>query len=59
MFTSFDKALAAMIAAIVSMLVLWGLPVPAFMQDPTTQATIVTVITGIVTYLVPNKKPVA
>jgi hypothetical protein len=37
------------------MLALWGLPVPAFLQDPATQAAVVAAISGILAYAVPNK----
>jgi hypothetical protein len=55
MLTTFDKALAAFIGAGISMLALWGLPVPAFLQDPATQAAVVAAISGILAYAVPNK----
>jgi hypothetical protein len=60
MFTSFDKALAAFLGAGLSMLALWGLPVPAFLQDPATQGALVALISGVLAYVVPNKaKPAA
>lgn len=59
MFTSYDKAIAAFLTAILSMLVLWGLPVPDFLKDPTMVTTISGLLSGIVVYIVPNKKPVA
>lgn len=59
MFTSFDKAIAAFLTAVLSIAVLVGLPVPEFLKDPTMVATISGLLSGIVTYLVPNKKTAA
>lgn len=59
MFTSYDKAIAAFLMAVVSIAVMAGLPVPEFLKDPTTMASVAGVLTGIITFLVPNKKPTA
>lgn len=58
MFTSYDKAIAAVLTGFVSVLALTGLNLPSFLTDPATVAVLSSVITGLVTYLVPNKKPV-
>ena len=55
MFTSYDKAIAAFLTALLSILVMVGLPMPDFLKDPATIAAISGVLSGIVTYLVPNK----
>lgn len=55
MITTIDKAIAALIVPVLSLLVLFHAPVPAALTDPTTITLITGVITGIVTYFVPNK----
>jgi len=55
MITTFDKAIAAFLGALLSILVLLHVPVPTFLEDPTLQATIGALIAGILTYFVPNK----
>ncbi|OCC01852.1 hypothetical protein BA190_26940 [Labrys sp. WJW] len=60
MFTSFDKAIAAFITSLVSILVLLGIYVPAFLQDPATIGSIAAIVSGIIggiTYGMPNKSP--
>lgn len=57
MFTSFDKAIAAFLTALVSIIALTGLNLPDFFKDPATIAAIASVLSGIVTYFVPNKTP--
>lgn len=55
MFTTFDKALAAFLASVVSLLAVFNIDVP-FLADPAVQGVIVTVAVTVFTYLVPNKK---
>ena len=55
MFTTIDKAIAALLTAVISILALLGLNLPAFVKDPATVAAITGVITAMVTWLVPNK----
>jgi hypothetical protein len=55
--TPFNKALATLIAGLVTLLAAHNVPLPAFLQDPTVQGTISALIIAGVTYLVPNKKP--
>lgn len=51
MFSAFDKAATALIMAIVGMLNLFGLH---FGLDQSTVTTIVTMVTPILVYLIPN-----
>lgn len=55
MFTSYDKAIAALITPVISILVLAGL-VPEDLASEATIAALTAVVTGLVTYLVPNKE---
>lgn len=55
MFTTFDKAIAAFLAAIISLLTLSHVALPGFLTDQTTQTAIAAFITGVITYLIPNK----
>jgi hypothetical protein len=53
---TFSKALAAGLGSFVSMLALWGLPVPEFMNDPSVQMAFVTLATVVFTYFAPANK---
>ena len=55
MFTSIDKAIAALIGAAVSIGVMLGLDVPPLFKDPAMVATVASVIAGALTWAVPNK----
>ena len=55
MITSLDKAIAALIGALLPVLVAFGLDLPDFFKDPATVATISSVLAGILAWLVPNK----
>jgi hypothetical protein len=55
--TPFNKALAALLAALATFLVAHNVPLPAFLLDPTVQGVLSAVIIAAVTYYVPNKRP--
>ncbi len=55
---TFSKALAAGLGSLVSMLALWGIPMPDFMSDPSVQMGFVTVVTALATYFAPANKAV-
>jgi hypothetical protein len=55
MFTTLDKALVAVVMGIVSLLNLTG--IFSFNLDPGTVQSIIAVITPILIYFIPNKKP--
>ena len=54
--TVFNKAVAAFIGALATMLGFAHIEMPSFLMDPTVQATISAIIVSAVTYFVPNKK---
>ena len=60
MITSFDKAVAALTGAVLSMAIMFGFDVPEFFKQPETVTAISGLVAGLLTWLVPNKvKPAA
>lgn len=57
MYTTFDKAIAGFVAALLALIATtkWGGP----LADPTVQTTITSIVVSVVVYLVPNKGAVA
>ncbi len=55
MITSFDKAIAALIGAVLSMAVMFGLDVPDFFKQPEAVTAVSGLVAGLLTWLVPNK----
>ena len=55
MFTTIDKAIAALIGSLIALGVLFGLPVPEFMQQPSWALSIAGGVSAVLTWAVPNK----
>ena len=55
MITSFDKAIAALLGAVLSIAVMLGFDLPAFFKQPETITAISGMVAGLLTWLVPNR----
>lgn len=55
MFTSMDKAWAALVTGAVSVMVMLGMDVPEFLKGPEAVAAVSSVASMLAVYFVPNK----